>query len=105
EHRPGSAESTLAGFLCVGTILGLVGWLVLAAVFHVTSIRPVEITERMVWLQGVSRQFVDAYEDQRDREAEYLDRSARERWGRRSSRYREEDPEERGRYRRRDDEE
>jgi hypothetical protein len=104
DSRPGSAEATIGGALCVGTVVGLVGWVILVAVFHVTSIRVVEITERAVKLQGVSRRFVDAYEDLLDRDAEWLDRAARERWERRR-RPRADEPEGRGRYRRRGEDE
>ena len=104
DSRPGSDGETIGQVLCVGSLVSLLGWLVLAAVLQTTAIRPVEITERRITLTGVSREFVDAYEDLLESEEEWLDRAACERWERRR-RYREDDPPERRRYRRGEDEE
>jgi hypothetical protein len=78
---PPGRNSDLGGLLCVGTIVGLVVWLIVAGVLQATSIRPTEITDRGITLVGIAREFVDAYQEKQDVTGR-IDELARERWGR-----------------------
>jgi len=71
-------RDSVAGFLCFGWLIGLVGWIVLAAVIQATSIRPVKITDTTITLVGVSKEFVEAYQGQLPRLA--VDNVVSERW-------------------------
>ncbi len=101
--------SPLGGILFVVGLLGflaaLVAWIVLSS----TSIRPSEITDDEITLVGVHQDFVDALEDERDRdEEEYRKRRDDERDRRRGRDdrrrpSRDEDDDDRPRRARRDD--
>ena len=52
----------------VGAVFTGVAWLIAVAIIHQTSIRPNEITDRGVLLTNVSDYFIDALEDERDRD-------------------------------------
>ena len=51
------------GLVCLGSLLFLLGWLVLVAILQTTAIRPKEITDRHILLTGVSPHFIAALED------------------------------------------
>jgi hypothetical protein len=91
---------TLA-WLTVG--LAFFAWLVGAAIAQATAIRPTEITDRSITLNGVAKEFADAVLDGRDQRAEeeeeYYDRRRPQRRRLESDAYY--DPEERRRPRRR----
>jgi hypothetical protein len=70
----------LGGLLCVSTLVGLVAWLIVAAVLQSAAIRPTEITNHGITLVGVSKAFVDTYREKQDVIGR-IDRAARERWG------------------------
>lgn len=70
----------LGGILCAGSLIFLVAWLILAVIVQSTSIRPKEITDRDITLTGVSKAFVEAYEQEWHVAPEHLDEVARERW-------------------------
>lgn len=76
----GGDDSPLGGFLCVGSLLVLVAWVILAVIVQSTTIRPKEITDQGITLQGVSKAFVEAYEEEWRVAPERLDEVARERW-------------------------
>jgi len=69
----------LSGLVCMGWVVLMIGWIVLAAIVQYTSIRPKEITDTSITLTGVSDVFAEAYEEESDR-PERLDELARERW-------------------------
>lgn len=69
----------IMGPVCALSMLGLIPWVIVALVLQYTSVRPQQITDSEIQLTGVSRQFVDAVEDQRDRDDEYDDRRRRRR--------------------------
>jgi hypothetical protein len=71
----------LGGLLCVSTLVGLVAWLIVAALLQSASIRPTEITDHGITLVGVSKEFVNAYREKQDVIGR-IDDLARERWGR-----------------------
>lgn len=54
-----------SGFICGGSVVGLIVWLVVVAVLQQTAIRPTEITDDSVTLTGVAKEFVRAYEENR----------------------------------------
>ena len=84
-------ESIGLTMLAAGGIL-FVATIVLLIVFQFTTIRPLEITDRTITLTGIHQGFIDALEEERDRdEAEY----ERERDERRGKRTRDEDYEDR----------
>ncbi len=70
----------LGGLLCVGSVLMLILWVVLAIVVQFNSIRAREITDRDMTLAGVAPEFVRAYQDEWHVAPERLDDVARERW-------------------------
>lgn len=53
------------GFVCAGSAVALVVWLIAVAVLQQTAIRPTEITDNSITLTNVSREFVGAYEENR----------------------------------------
>jgi hypothetical protein len=81
DSGPGRRGDALGGLLCVGTVVGLIVWLGLVAILQSTAIRPREITNYGITLDGVSPAFVAAYEGQQDVTGR-IDELARERWGR-----------------------
>jgi hypothetical protein len=105
QPDPRGAQTDFTGWACLGCVLALFVWVILAAVLSMTAVRAAEITDRSITLVGVSREFADAYyqEDQRTF-ARDVERTVRERWrqdhGRPrpdDDRYREDDPETRRR--------
>jgi hypothetical protein len=63
--RPGRGND-FAPFVCIGGVVLFVVWLILVIIAQSTAIRPKEITDYEITLQGVSNEFVDAMEE-RDR--------------------------------------
>jgi hypothetical protein len=55
-----------AVFFALGLISGTLLLLTAGLILHFTSIRPVEITDRSITLTGVSEEFVEALEEDRD---------------------------------------
>ncbi|HTU18865.1 MAG TPA: hypothetical protein VMG10_12470 [Gemmataceae bacterium] len=76
----GGNDNPLGGIMCVGSVILLVAWVILAVIVQSTSIRPKEITDQGIALQGVSKAFVEAYEEEWRVAPERLDEVARERW-------------------------
>jgi hypothetical protein len=72
-------QDTSLGLVCVGSGVLFLVWLIAAAIMQTTSIRPNEITDRSITLVGLSRDFVDAVEDDREAAEEEADRRWRER--------------------------
>jgi hypothetical protein len=60
--RPGNNDE-LFGFVCLGSALVFLVWVIFVAVLQSTSIRPTEITDRTITLRNVSDAFADAVED------------------------------------------
>jgi hypothetical protein len=56
------------GLLCLGAVLLFVAWLFTAAIYQTIGMRPIEITDRFIRFTGVSKAFVDAIEDDRERD-------------------------------------
>jgi hypothetical protein len=79
----GGGDNALAGFLCVGSLILLVVWVILAVIVQASSIRPKEITDHGITLTGVSTAFVEAYKEEWHVAPERLDELARERWNQR----------------------
>jgi NADH:ubiquinone oxidoreductase subunit 6 (subunit J) len=100
DSRPNSDEATIGGILCGGTVLGLLAWLVLAVVLQTTTIRPREITDDSITLQGVSPEFVQAYEDWLPPRGQDLDRAVRQQWRTGGARRRDHDDEDEPRVQR-----
>ena len=65
----GGPGNGLSGFICVGTVLLGLAWLIMVLILQGTMIRPSEITDRSMTLNKVSRQFVEALDEERDRYA------------------------------------
>ncbi|HEY7313795.1 MAG TPA: hypothetical protein VH643_30880 [Gemmataceae bacterium] len=76
----GSGNNPVFGFVCVGWLVLMVGWIVLACIVQYTTIRPSEITDTSIRLTSVSEVFVEACDEERPRSRARLDRAARERW-------------------------
>jgi hypothetical protein len=70
--RPGSSSNVL-GFLCIGSLVSLVAWLISIPIIQWTAIHPTEITERTVTLTRVCPDYVDALADHRARRREEED--------------------------------
>ncbi len=60
--RPRFAD-TAEPFLCMGSMLAFVAWIIMLAILQSTTIRPDEITRTHILLNGVSEEFVDAVEN------------------------------------------
>jgi hypothetical protein len=60
DNRPGN---TLGGYVCMGSVVLLIGWLVLVLILQGTAIQPVEITDRSITLKRVSPHFLEALEE------------------------------------------
>ena len=84
----GRADSGPFGFVCMGWVLLMIAWIVMASIVQFTSIRPQEITDTSVTLMSVSPLFAEAYEEEDRTSPERLDELASERWnqGKRRSR-------------------
>jgi hypothetical protein len=76
----GSRGDALFGAVCMGWVLLLLGWVVLAVIVQSTSIRPKEITDTSIQLTSVSDVFAQAWEEENPRSRGRLDRQAREHW-------------------------
>jgi hypothetical protein len=70
-----------SGWVCGGSVAALIVWLIAVAVLQTTAIRPTEITDYNITLTNVSKDFVRAYEKNRN-VAGRIDDLAREHWGR-----------------------
>jgi hypothetical protein len=63
-ERRDTFATNLGGYFCVGTILFLLAFIIVAAIMQSSTIRPSEITDRRITLTGVSQDFKDALRDQ-----------------------------------------
>jgi hypothetical protein len=57
---PGRHQDTIGPFACIAGLVFFVGWLIVLIVAQSTAIRPKEITQDEIVLQGVSDAFVEA---------------------------------------------
>lgn len=78
-------NNDLGGFLCAGSVLLLILWVIFAVVVQFNSIRAKEITDRDMTLAGVAQEFVRAYEAEWRVDPIQLDDLARQRWNDRRS--------------------
>lgn len=62
-EQPGQRGDSFVGFACIGSLVLFVIWLVIVVVAQSTAIRPKEITDNEIVLQGVSEAFVEAVQD------------------------------------------
>jgi hypothetical protein len=69
SRQPGRGDDTFA-FVCLGSVVLVLVWLIIVAVLNQTAVRPSEITDRHITLNGVSPEFVDALDDWRYSEEE-----------------------------------
>jgi hypothetical protein len=76
----GRGNDAVFGTVCLGWVILMLGWLVLAVIVQYTTIRPSEITDTSISLVSVAPQFVEAYEEEYRVSPERLDEMARERW-------------------------
>jgi hypothetical protein len=76
----GRNDNPLGGILCIGSLIALVAWVILAVIVQSTSVRAREITNSDITLVGVSKAFVEAYDQQWHVAPELLDDLAREHW-------------------------
>ena len=90
-------EDELSGWLCGGSVFLLFAWLVGAAIYQSNGVRPTEITDRFIKLTGVHKDFVDALEDDRERDREEEGAFRRKRRAQREQRELDDRPTERGR--------
>src|SRR4051794_9141970 len=74
DAQPVTQRGDLGGLLCGGGVVLFLGWLVLAAVYSASGVRPTEITEKAIRLTGVSEIFVEALEEERARDRDDRDR-------------------------------
>lgn len=65
DERGGQSE--LFPFVCIGSLVAGLVWLIVLAVLQTTAIRPTEITDRSITLTGVSPLFVEAVDKERER--------------------------------------
>lgn len=75
--RRGAAD--FSQWFCVGTVVFLLLWVLLAAELQLTSIRATKVTDHSVHLTGVSEEFVRAWELGGDVRPD-LDEAARQHW-------------------------
>jgi hypothetical protein len=61
--QPPGGRNDLGSFACIGGLVLFIAWIIIAAIAQNTAIRPKEITDSEIVLQGVSSEFVDAYEE------------------------------------------
>lgn len=76
----GRGNDAVSGVVCIGWVVLMIGWIVLAAVVQYTTIRPNEITDTSITLVSVAEPFVEAYEEEYRVSPRRVDRRARERW-------------------------
>jgi hypothetical protein len=74
DAQPVGQRDDLGGILCGGGVVLFLGWLIFAAIYSSSGVRPTEITDKAIRLTGVNEAFIDALEEERSR-----DRSERER--------------------------
>ncbi len=91
SNVPRQAQDALAGFAFLAGAVAVLAWLVVLVVLSSTAIRPAEITETDLWLDGVAPACIDALEEterqrrlklrdlrrRRDEEDEYIPRPVR----------------------------
>src|SRR5262245_22344492 len=65
-------DGQLGGMLCMGLVVILLLWVVVAIVSHETSIHATEITNDSITLARVAEEFVDAVDDQHDSEPRFV---------------------------------
>ena len=87
---PPGQNNDPGGFICLGGTAMFLGWLVLVAIYSTRGIRPTEITDRFIRLTGVHRDFIDALEDDRERDQQEED-DYRSKWKEKRRREREAD--------------
>jgi hypothetical protein len=75
---PHGQNNDMGGLVCGGGAVLFLGWLVVAAIYSQRGIRPTEITDRFVRLTGVNQKFIDALEDDRERDREEEDEYRRQ---------------------------
>ena len=73
NNQPG--QDRIAGSACVGSFALWFVWLLAAAVYQTTMIRPKEITDYSITLKNVHADFVDAYSEIRRKHKKGFDRS------------------------------
>jgi hypothetical protein len=64
-HLHKSTEDTLAGSLCIGTVVLIFCWFISIPLVQLTAIHPAEVTERRLTLKRVSPAFVEAVHNYR----------------------------------------
>lgn len=84
----GRNGNPFGGIMCIGSIVLFVAWLIMAVNVQNNSIRPREITDSTITLVGVSKAFVEAYEEQWHVAPDLLDNLAREHWNQQRPSYR-----------------
>ena len=62
-----SAQETLSGLLCFGSVLLILCWLISIPITQLTAIHPADVTETRLTLKCVSPEFVDAVKEHRER--------------------------------------
>ncbi len=60
-----ASKGDIAGFVCLGTAVAGLLWLISAAIIQHLAIRPTEITERSISLTNVSPHFIEALREER----------------------------------------
>jgi hypothetical protein len=70
----GKGNDALPGMVCIGTVVALIVVGIIAAIIGSTRIRPKEITDRYIHLDGVCAEFADAVEEQEDRQRRAFER-------------------------------
>jgi hypothetical protein len=78
--QPPGVKDELTGWLCGGSLVLLVAWIVVAAIVQATGIRATEITDRTMTLAGLHEEFVGAVREDRAR-ARDDERHRRSRYG------------------------
>jgi uncharacterized membrane protein len=72
-HSNRNDELPLSGFICFGTPLTFVAWLIAVMVMSLWRIRPEEISDVHIELSNVAAEFADAVEDQEYRRRRSFD--------------------------------
>jgi hypothetical protein len=66
--RPPGVQDDLTGWLCGGSLVVLVLWVIVAAIVQAAGIRATEITDRTMTLAGLDAEFVAAVREDRARD-------------------------------------
>src|SRR5262249_52353165 len=74
EGNQGRGDEAVGGWLCLGTVISGLVWLIAAAIVQTLGIRPTEITDRTITLTNVSPAFVEALETARAEQDEKRER-------------------------------